>query len=373
MNISYKEFLEKITDKLSWVTDEVDFMYPYTTRDGKYEGGKNHPYSWTSGFYGGILWYLYLETKDEKYLELAKKCSVRMGEALEEYDMMSHDAGFQFLLTSVADYLITGDKGARKRSLHAATFLAGRYNPVGKYIRAWNEGTGINPEESKAGYVIIDCMMNIPLLYWAWQETGDPRYRQIADLHAETVMKHFIREDGSSNHIVVFEPETGEVVKKPEGQGYAEGSSWTRGQGWAIYGFAMAYHYTKNEKYLETSKKVAKYFIENIKDYMPIDFKQPEKPKYIDNSAAAISVCGMLEIMKYVSDDEKRMYKEFVDILMEILYDNCDFTNNDQAILQNCSEMYHRESSRHVSLIYGDFYMLEALMRLEGHDVLFYK
>jgi len=118
---------------------------------------------------------------------------------------------------------------------------------------------------------------------------------------------------------------------------------------------------------------VAKYFIENIKDYMPIDFKQPEKPKYIDNSAAAISVCGMLEIMKYVSDDEKRMYKEFVDILMEILYDNCDFTNNDQAILQNCSEMYHRESSRHVSLIYGDFYMLEALMRLEGHDVLFYK
>jgi unsaturated chondroitin disaccharide hydrolase len=118
--------------------------------------------------------------------------------------------------------------------------------------------------------------------------------------------------DGPSNHIVVFEPETGEVIKKPE------------------------------------------------------------EPKYIDNSATAISACGMLEIMKYVSDDEMQIYKEFVDKLMSMLYDNCNFTNNDQAILQNCSEMYHSESSRHVSLIYEDFYMLEALMRLEGHDVLFY-
>lgn len=372
MKISYKEFLEKVTEKLSWVADEVDFMYPYTTREGKYENGKNHPFSWTSGFYGGILWYMYLHTKNEKYLKLAKECSQRLEQGLTGFNFLSHDVGFQFLLTNVADYIITGDEEARKRGLHAAALLAGRYNTTGKYIRAWNENPGIDPSQSKAGYVIIDCMMNIPLLYWASDVTGDPRYKQIANLHADTAAEHFIREDGSVNHIVVFDPNTGEVVDKPEGQGYAKGSSWTRGQTWAIYGFAMAYHYTKNEKYLEVAKKVARYFMANVKDYMPIDFAQPTEPKYEDSSAAAICACGLLEIMKYVTGEEKDFYKESTDKMLEMLYKNCDFTHNDEAILQNCSEMYHREESRHVSLIYGDFYLLEALIRLNGGEILFY-
>ncbi|MGN0178683.1 MAG: hypothetical protein ACI4DY_04480 [Monoglobaceae bacterium] len=107
-------------------------------------------------------------------------------------------------------------------------------------------------------------------------------------------------------------------------------------------------------------------------EYMPIDFAQPAEPQYTDSSAAAIAACGMLEIMKYVSDNEKGFYKHTVDRLMEILYRNCDFTEKDEAILQNCSEMYHRKESRHVSLIYGDFYTLEALMRLDGGDPVFY-
>ena len=216
-------------------------------------------------------------------------------------------------------------------------------------------------------------MMNIPLLYWASEVTGDPRYKQIAYMHAETVIKHFVRKDGSVNHIVVFDPDTGEVVKKPAGQGYAEGSSWTRGQAWAVYGFAMAYHYTKDEQYLETAKKVADYFMSNVKgDYIPIDFAQPESAKYEDTSAAAICACGVLEILKYVSEDEKEFYRKSADRLMEILYKNCDFGPDEQSVLQNCSVMYHGEDGRHISLIYGDYYMLEALMRLNGGDALFY-
>jgi unsaturated chondroitin disaccharide hydrolase len=134
----------------------------------------------------------------------------------------------------------------------------------------------------------------------------------------------------------------------------------------------MAYHYTKNEKYLEVAKKVAKYFISNVDDYMPIDFAQPTEPKYKDSSAAAICACGLLEIMKHTTDEEMNFYKEAVDKLMQMLYENCDFTYNDEAILQNCSEMYHREWSRHISLIYGDYYMLEALSRLNGYEVLLY-
>ena len=352
------------------ITYEVNFLYPYTTRQGKYENMMPIPYIWTCGFYGGILWYMYKLTGEEKYLELAKKSANRMEMGLTEYVEMSHDVGFQFLYTNVADANITGDNASKIRALHAATILAGRYNPVGKFIRAWNDNPYIDGGENKTGYVIIDCMMNIPLLYWASEVTGDPRYSQIANIHADTVIKHFVRDDGSVNHIVVFNPDTGEVVSKPKGQGYSEGSAWTRGQAWAIYGFAMAYHYTKNEKYLETAMKVAEYFISKMNsEYIPIDFAQPSEPKYEDCSAAAITACGILEILKYTENDK---YREVVDTLMNILYKNCDFERNEQSILQNCSEMYYREESRHVSLIYGDYYMFEALMRLNGEDVIFY-
>ena len=370
MDITYKEFLEKVADKLSLVTDEVDFIYPYTTRQGKYENAKPIPYIWTCGFYGGILWYMYLLTKDEKYLKLGKESAKHLEKCLTNFVDMDHDVGFQFLFTNVADYMITGDEASKIRGLHAATLLSGRYNPNGQFIRAWNDNPYIDGDVSKSGYVIIDCMMNLPLLYWATEVTGDPRYTQIANLHVDTVIKHFIRKDGSSNHIVVFDPETGEVVDKPKGQGYAPDSSWTRGQGWAIYGFAMAYHYTKNEEYLETAKKVADYFISQMNDeYIPIDFAQPKEPKYADSSAAAITACGMLEILKY---DDNEKYKEAVDVLINIMYTNCNFERDEQSILQNCSEMYYKEESRHVSLIYGDYYLLEALMRLNGYDNLFY-
>ena len=373
MEVTYKEFLQKVVDKLSWVADEVDFMHPYTTRQGKYENGKNHPYAWTCGFYGGIIWNLYKLTGDEKFLKIGKKCSAHLKDALIDFSYLSHDVGFQYLPTSVADFKITGDKDAMVQGRHAADLLAGRFNPAGRYIRAWNENPYIDGGNSKAGYVIIDCMMNIPLLYWATEFIGDPRYGQIARIHAETVMKHFIREDGSSEHIVVFDPATGEVVDKPEGQGYSKGSAWTRGQSWALYGFAMSYHYTRDERHLATSKKVADYIISQLGDYMPIDFRQPKEPAFTDSSAVVIMANGFLELCKYVEGEEKEKYMKTVEKLMDMAYQNCNFEKDEQSVLQNCSEMYHREESRHVSLIYGDFYLLEALMRLtDGTDPLFY-
>ncbi len=369
-----QEYLKEVVSKLSKIDDGIKFLYPYTTlNSGSYETGKNHPFAWTCGFYGGILWYLYLKTKDKKFLEKAKRCSLRMEEGLTEYSILGHDVGFQFLFTNVADFKITGDENAKKRALHAANLLAGRYNPKGQFIRAWNECEGVNPEDSKAGYAIIDCMMNLPLLYWASEVTNDPHYKQIAMLHADTAIQQFIREDGSANHIVVFNPETGEVVKKPEGQGYSEGSSWTRGQAWALYGFAMSYHYTKEARYLDAAIKVSEYIMKSFNgEYMPIDFVQPKEPKYLDSSAAAICTCGFLELMKYVSAEEKEKYADIKDKLIKILYENSNFELTEQSIVQNCSEMYHRESSRHISLIYADFYLLEALMRLDGFDILFY-
>lgn len=368
--MNYNEFLDKVKGKLSYVTDEIDFYYPYVTKDGLYKNAKPHPYSWITGFYGGILWYMYMLTEDEKYLVHAKKAAERFDEALMEYKSLSHDVGFQFLHTSVADYQITGDEASRVRALHAATILAGRYNPNGRFIRAWNDDISIFSELPRTGYAIIDCMMNIPLLYWASEVTNDPRFRQTANNHADTVINTFIRDDGSVNHIVIFDPETGEVLQKPAGQGFAEGSSWTRGQAWAIHGFATAYHYTKETRYLDAAKKIANYFADCLTDdFMPIDFRQPSEPKCADCSAAAIAASGYLELLKYC-DDEK--FRKAVDRLMNLLYKNCDFTHNTQSILQNCSELYHNKSGWHRDMIYGDFYMLEALVRLCGGDVLYY-
>lgn len=373
MEINYEKFLEDVIQKLSRVTDEVDFLYPNTTKDGKYANAKGYEYGWTSGFYGGILWYMYLYTKDEKYLKLAKKASRHMDGGFSVFHTLSHDIGFQCLHTCVSDYMITGEEAAKIRALHGATILSGRFNPAGRYIRAWNDGEGVDPESDKTGYVIIDCLMNLPLLYWASDVTRDPRFAQIAKAHADTVCEHFIRPDGSSEHIVVFDSHTGKVIKKVMGQGYSEGSSWTRGQGWATYGMAMSYHYTGDEKYLNASKRVADYIINHInKEYMPIDYMQPEKPEYMDTSAAAISACGFLELVKYTEGSEKEKYMHGVRKLLEIVYKNCNFNKDEESIVQNCSERYHNTKMIHKPLIYADYYLLEALMRINGYECLFY-
>lgn len=166
------------------------------------------------------------------------------------------------------------DADARRRGLHAAQLLAGRFNPAG-YIRAWNDFP--DPDTDTRGWAIIDCLFNIPLLYWASEETNDPRFKKIAMTHADTVAANFVREDGSVRHIVQFDPETGAFVRDYGGQGYAQGSSWTRGQTWALYGFVMSYKHTGAVRYLAMAQKVAEYFIAHIPadGRIPVDFCQP--------------------------------------------------------------------------------------------------
>lgn len=367
-----EDFLCKVYEKLSWVTDEVGTLYPYRVEDGKYENVSMPPYSWTCGFWGGMQWWLYQYSGEKKFFEKAKAASERMDGGLVTFTPLHHDVGFQYLLTTVADYLQTGAERARISSLHAASLLAGRFNLAGRYIRAWNENPRIDASESKAGYAIIDCMMNIPLLFWASEETGDPRYGQIAEAHADTALREFIREDGSSHHIVVFDPEDGSVVDKPEGQGYAPGSSWTRGQGWAVYGFAMAYFYTKKRVYLEAALRVAKNFLKHMPEtgIPPADFDQPKEPAYVDSSAGVIALCGLIELKKWTEAEDQMWLEDGIRLLLKGAYDNCDFTHNTQAVMQNGMEMYHG-GGRQITLIYADFYLLEALMKRRGKQFLF--
>ena len=360
------EFWKKIEDKLQVVAPQVDTKFPYTIdENGKYVPFQNNQW-WTNGFWAGILWLAYLGSERDAYKELAISCEEALDQAFLDFSDLHHDVGFMWLPSAVAHYRIDGNEKSKVRGMHAATILAGRFNCDGGFIRAWNW--------DKTGWAIIDCMMNIPLLYWASEETDDPRFKMIAMRHADTVMKHFVRPDGSVNHIVSFDPMTGEVLDTPRGQGYASGSSWTRGQAWAIYGFVLSYLHTGKQEYLDTAKKVAHYFIANLSDdgVPVVDFRAPKEPVWKDTTAGAITACGLIEIMNLVDEHEKELYENAVEKLLKGLEKNCDFTLGNQSILQNGTERYHDTRGFHIPIIYGDYYLMEALLKLKGHEILFW-
>ena len=368
------EALEKVREKMQWVSEKNRDKIPYTTgADGSYDDRSDESRSWgmdnglnwwTNGFWGGIMWLLYQDTGEERYQEIAGISERKLEKCFDQYYGLHHDVGFMYLPTAVADYRLTGNEEGRRIGMHAANLLAGRFNPVGKFIRAWNQ----NEDNDTRGWAIIDCLLNLSLLYWASEESGDPRFRQIAMMHADTVLANFVRPDGSVCHIVEFDPESGRMVKSYGGQGYGEGSSWTRGQGWAVYGFANSYTHTGKKEYLEAARKVADYCIANLPEsgIIPVDFKQPPEPAWEDSCAACVIACGLLEVARHLSDSEKEKYENAaVKILRAIAENRADWTENCDAIVQNCTGAYH-SPDHHFTMVYADYYFIEGLYKLSG-------
>lgn len=368
------EALEKVREKMQWVSEKNRDKIPYTTgADGSYDDRSDESRSWgmddglnwwTNGFWGGIMWLLYQDTGEERYQEIARISERKLEKCFDQYYGLHHDVGFMYLPTAVADYRLTGNEEGRRIGMHAANLLAGRFNPVGKFIRAWNQ----NGDNDTRGWAIIDCLLNLSLLYWASEESGDPRFRQIAMMHADTVLANFVRPDGSVCHIVEFDPESGRMVKSYGGQGYGDGSSWTRGQGWAVYGFANSYTHTGKKEYLEAARKVADYCIANLPEsgIIPVDFRQPQEPAWEDSCAACVIACGLLEVARHVSDSEKEKYENAaVKILRAIAGNRADWTENCDAIVQNCTGAYHSPEN-HFTMVYADYYFIEGLYKLAG-------
>mgnify|MGYP001025105182 FL=1 len=361
----------KIRAKMPVVAGRSVHKVPYTSKDGVFDDWTNNISWWTNGFWGGMLWQLYHVTKDGMYLESALELEKKLDATLMSPEDMDHDSGFRWLLTSGANYRETGSEESFKRTLLAACNMAGRFNPAGDFIRAWNDWGNKEKRGENAGIAIIDCMMNLPLLYWAAEKTNDPRFYHIAVKHADTVMKHFIREDGSVIHIGEFDPYTGEFLRSVGGQGYAHGSSWTRGQAWAVYGFALSYRHTKKEKYLECARRIADYFISNIPEsgLIPVDFCQPESCAFEDSTAAAIAACGMLEIAKSIGGGEENLYHKSALKLLYALYEKrCDWSLETDAIVQKCTAAYH-DKEHEFTIIYGDYFFIEAIWKLTGQEL----
>lgn len=378
------EAIQKVHAKMAWVSDKNKNKIPYTTlADGSYDDRSDESIKWdftdgldwwTNGFWGGMMWLLHQGTGEDKYADYAHISEKKLVKTIDNFYGIHHDVGFMFHTTAGMNYRLTGDKKARRTNIHAANILAGRFNPAGDFIRAWNsheneEYSAWTPLTNDVrGWAIIDCLMNLPLLYWASKETKDPRFYNIAVRHANTSLKHFVRADGSVNHIVEFDPETGVMIKTYGGQGYNEDSSWTRGQAWALYGFANSYIHTGDLKYLDAAKKIAHYCIAGIREdgLIPIDFRQPIEPALEDSCGACIMASGLLEIAKQVPESEKATYQQAALKILKAIYElRADFSEGCDAIVQNCSVAYHDEKGHHMNMVYADYFFIEALYKLK--------
>ena len=327
--------------------------------------------AWTSGFWGGLNYLLYNYTKNEDYLTTAKNCEVLMDEGFKNFTKLHHDVGFQWHICSGAGYRITGDEASRIRNFYAATMLSSRFVLSGGFIRAWN-GTWRGLETG--GLTIIDCLMNIPLLYWASREFNDDRFKQIAMSHADMALRDHLRPDGSVNHIVEHDRATGEAIATFGGQGSCEGSSWSRGQSWAVYGLVLSYIHTGEVRYLDGAKRVANYFIANCcDDWLPrVDFRAPSEPVYYDATAGACTACGLIEIAKAVGEHEGGMYMNAAINILKAMGEK--FLNLDPAtddLLGYGTSSYPIGDGKvklHENITYGDYFYVEAILKLLGSD-----
>ena len=367
----------------SWLTDvwmkleakmeaqcyRIGDCIPYISEGGQYkeDKGESGVSWWTNGFWPGMLWHMYNATNKTQYKLAAEGVERRLDRALEDYEGLHHDVGFMWLLSAVANYRLTGDKKARARGLHAASLLAGRYNPRGSFIRAWNGDC--------TGWIIVDCMMNLPLLYWASREINDPRLAYIAEEHANTTLRHIVRPDGSCNHIAILNPDNGDLLETPGGQGYEPGSSWSRGLAWALYGFALSYRHTGKTHFLDTAKQIAHYFIANVSatGYVPlVDFRAPEQPQLWDTTAGTCAASGLLEIAGLVGEHEQGLYTNAACCILRAIEEHyCNRDVDCDSIVAGGTVLYHGEDDEvDVPIIYGDYFFIESVLKLRKRHLL---
>ncbi len=295
--------------------------------------------------------------------EFWKNEAVRFTEKLEkqQFNRGTHDLGFMMFNSYGHGYRLTGNPEYREILINSAESLASRFNPAVGCIRSWDHN------RDKWQYpVIVDNMMNLELLYWAAEETGDPKYKEIADSHADITMKNHFREDFSSYHVVDYDIETGEVLKKQTHQGYNDESSWARGQAWGLYGFTSCYRLTGNIEYLAQAEHIAEYiFSAGLPEDMIFywDFNDPGIPDVPrDASAAAITACALYELSIY-NEKKASDYRLKADTIVENLYNGyiSEAGENFGFLLLHSTGAKTFEID--VPIVYADYYFVEALMR----------
>lgn len=331
-------------------------------------------HSWVSGFYPGLLWYIYEYTDDEKVMAAARDLTSRL--EVEQFNKDSHDVGFILNCSYGNGYRLTGDPAYRQVLINGANSLSTRFNPTIGCTRSWKPRFGWD------FIVIIDNMMNLELLEVASHISGDPAYDKIARTHANTTNRNHFREDGSSVHVIDYDEASGKINQRVTRQGLSDDSAWSRGQAWGLYGFTMMYRETGDTAYLDRAMSIADYISshKNLpKDKIPYwDFDAPAgKDTPRDASAGALMASALVELSQYIDEQVRserylRLAEQMIRSLSGRHYRASKLGDNSNFILRHAT-VFYAKGNYDTALTYADYYYVEALMRykrlLEGRPV----
>lgn len=325
------------------------------------------PYDWTEGFWSGTCWMLYENTKDEKW----KESAIASQKIFEHHKNLTndHDLGFIFNNSFGKAYKITEEEHYKQVLIDASKSLITRFNKNVGCIQSWDVVDNWQAERGWEFPVIIDNLMNLEMLFEVYNITKDTVYKNIAIAHANTTMQNHFRPDGSSFHVVDYNPETGEVSSKITAQGYADNSAWARGQAWALYGYTMCYRYTKDKKYLDFAEKIAGFILKHPNypsDGVPYwDFNAPKTPNEPrDASAGAITASALIELSDYTNNKYLKNAELIINSLASDAYTAKNGTNGNFVLMHSVGSIPHGNEID-VPLNYADYYYIEALNRLK--------
>ncbi len=352
---------------------DLDGRLVNTTRDGRLEtcDSKN----WVAGFFPGTLWYLYEYSQDPAIRAAAERMTERM--APEQFNTDNHDVGFMVYCSYGAGFRLTGRDDYRQAVVNAGRSLATRFNPAVGCTRSWNP----QPRKGRDFIVIVDNMMNLELLTVTSALTADPQYLEMACTHANTTIRNHYRPDYSSWHVVNYNGETGEIISKETEQGYADGSAWSRGQAWGLYGFTMMYRQTRDPRFLEQAVQIGRFLMNHPalpKDKIPYwDLDVPvTKDTPRDASSACIMASALIELSTFVEDPV--LSQQFLTLAEQQLQSlskapyKAKAGENANFILKHCTAN-KPANTFDTPLVYADYYYIEALLRykrlLEGRPV----
>ena len=354
---------------------KVDYMIEAFGEDFPAPASKNNvyvlignEYSWTQGFWTGILWLAYELSGKDKYKLLAEKHLPSYERRLKEsLNIDHHDMGFLYTPSCVAAYKLTGDDYAKRIALLAADNLMSRFQEKGGFIQAWGE---LGAENNYR--LIIDCLLNIPLLYWASDITGDEKYKKCAYTHFRTTLENSIREDATTYHTFFFDKNTGAPIMGKTAQGAADDSCWARGQAWGIYGIMMTKKYIDDPDAVWVCKSLANYFINRMPEdnvvFWDLIFYDDACGEYKDSAASAIAVCGILELIRYLCGEEATLYRNICEKIMKSLYQNYstkDELTSSGLLLHAAYNVPKNSSAADECNIWGDYFYMEALVRFK--------
>ena len=362
---------------------DYDFtMMPRNILEGEtvWSRRKASEQEWCSGFWPGVLWMTYesekLRVKSEEFataipVDSLRKVAEGYTEALaflKKQPVYDHDLGFIVINSFLKGYEQTQNETYKRIALACADTLATLFNNKVGTILSWPR----HVKDYGGHNTIMDNMMNLELLYWASENGGSQHLRDIATTHAETTMKHHFRDDGGCYHVAVYDTLDGHFIKGVTHQGYADSSLWARGQSWAIYGYTMVYRYTKEQRFLDHAKKVTDLYLKRLQetsdDWVPIwDMDDPRgvtAPK--DASAACVVASALLELQQYVDAEKGKYYREMAkNMLRDLSSDRYQSRDKNVAFLMHSTGHHPAGSEIDASIIYADYYYIEALLRLK--------